>query len=291
MDNFLKDVFIGSDVIVNNISGLAIRRICYIIDGHSTSNDNQPKKNYIQHQDVIYININSDDDIIKESEKILQIFNKLGAKNKLMLCSESIENSRILLCKILLGVCNIKLINIIELLLIREKQSQASHNNEDNYYQKLNDDEIELLKDYEKHIFGETSLIHISKNVSAINITPDDKIAIDLYEQELRVLEKQLNMDYDDSIVDSNIDINQDDDRPEVNYDRPPIPSQTMRLIDPLYSNKTDPIHSNKNKSNHRNADYRKIMNIFSDKINSDIIKEMLDMNMSVADIIESLSA
>lgn len=261
----LTNIFIGSDTVADKASGLAIRRIYYVINGSSVMIENPYK-------DIIYIDIKSDDDIIKEKENISQIFHKLDAKHKLILHSESIEKSRILLCKILLRVCKIKLININDILLIRKKQSQTLQDNEDTYYEKLNNEELEILKVYEKIVFGETSLVTISENT--MNDISDDKIARNLYEEELMLLEQHMN-------TDPHIDKNSHD------YVRSPISPQTIRLTDPIYpTSKND----KNNDSNYRNADYRKIMNIFSGRVNPDLVREMLQMNMSVVDVIDSLS-
>jgi hypothetical protein len=219
----MQYILIGSDALVSNITALALKCISYIINSSTVSIENP-------HKDIIYVSIKSDDDIDRNSDKLMEIFNKLDIRHKLIIHSENMTTSRIILSKILIKTQIMKLSDVINMYATRKKYAQETGDFDEYNYQ-LTNDEIKQLKTYENHIFG------ITNNQN--NIGLDDKLAQDLYAQELRSIERNNNT---------------------------------------------------KNDNRYRRKDYRKLMSIFSGRVNPDLIKDMLHMNMSVTDIIDSLS-
>src|SRR5579872_1194194 len=109
--NYLKNVVIGCNLLAARPMGLVRKRIHYVFNCSNDPIEIIDDNNLCNH--VIYINIKSDDDIIELMDSIINIFSKSDERHTIMIHSESLSNTRILLCKILIKVFKVELASII----------------------------------------------------------------------------------------------------------------------------------------------------------------------------------
>jgi hypothetical protein len=256
MSNYLVNVIIGCNVLASKPIGLLRKRVQYIFNCCSKSgnlflsNDvvKECNSNIICNH-IICNDIVNDDAIIELNDVIIEIFNYCDLHHNIMFYSESISKTRIMICKVLMTVFNVKLSELDDIFKMRYDHSIKTKDLDQTYYLKLNDDEINILKTYETSNIG---IYNIQDDHSS---TINDNIVMKLYADDIRSIEEN-------NLIHTN------------------VPHNRNRHIDIIN------VQSNIS----RDHDYKYIMNVMNGSVNSDLICEMLDIGMSITDILNSLT-
>lgn len=271
----LSLVIIGSDDLSGKITGLARRKVFFLIN---CSTNDLTNINVSENQGfkVIKISLEHDDGHLMLSDQdvsdIKDMFETISDRKKILLHSESGAKSRIIYCLIAMKVLGIRLDQLISMFEERQ-QTLTSLNTQDmldrENYEALTETELNILHTAECQIFGSNTYVLRSvsePNVRTNNLTNQpsivpqqgstnviptesntssasnsdtarmtEELLMKLYEEDFQRMENEKLLDTLAAETAAeitaaeiiNTDVNTNDE-----YVRPPIPSQTMVLMD-----------------------------------------------------------
>jgi hypothetical protein len=268
----LQYYFIGRKELASKVTGLCRLRVCFLIN---LSSDAVLVDKYIKTisitQDFKHLSNEIDTSII-------DIFNNVSPKQKLMIYSDDVDQSRLGYCCIAIKYLQIHL-NILVQEFKNRSIDRSTRVYDDCNYTELTLDEIKYLIQFETDIYGESSYRFDDIKSSSVVSPPEQK-------------QEPINDHFD--WIDESFD-NYDDHNFNDHHDsnvRPPDPVTTTTLLDyndMKYDNSNH--NSSKRSDPNRCDDFELIMNVIGPRINPNIVKDMLKTGSSTASIIDILTS
>ena len=289
MENLLQNVIIGCSVLANTPMGLLRKRIQYVFECSDSKSElivesNTNINNMVEHIIRTHIKLSSDNcidiDIDDETKnKILTIFTNSDSRHTIMFYSDSIPKTRIIVCRILMKLFDVKLSDLDAVFAERYNQAISTKDLDSSHYKPLDNDDLVCLeeqhqqhqhhqqhKDEEKN--PETLLPTLINEDSGNNIlqTPSETLSQSLSQTLSRSLSQILSQT-------QNLNLNSN---PQINTN--------------TNTNAQTNTQQNQNLSTFRKHDFNHIMSILNGNVNPEVIIEMLNFGVSTSDIINNLT-
>jgi len=143
MSQYLDNFIIGCQLLANTPMGLLRKQVQHIFNcsDHSTNDPDSIKSNLCSH--IIYHRLTSDV-IIESKDLLLDTINKADKRHTILFYSESITKTRIIICKILMLILNLKLPEIQLLFETRHELAIKTRDLDSSHYQPLDVDELSV---------------------------------------------------------------------------------------------------------------------------------------------------
>ncbi|VBB18681.1 putative phosphatase [Yasminevirus sp. GU-2018] len=148
-NNFVSIVVIGSNDLAEKVTGLARKRIAYIINCN-----NEETPNMFQ-SEIKYVDVRTDDDL--DSEHVIAVLKdfveRADARYRIMIHAKDMSRTRVMMCKIAIKIFGMSLAEIVDILSERQKRETESSD------YKLTPSEVGELVKFEMKLFGASSYI------------------------------------------------------------------------------------------------------------------------------------